>query len=35
VVRGIQIGKAEVKISLSEHDIIVYVNDHKIPPENF
>jgi hypothetical protein len=33
-VKGIQIGKEEVKISLFADDIIVYVSDPKIPPEN-
>ena len=33
-IKGIQIGK-EVKISLFADDMIVYISDPKIPPENF
>ena len=33
-VKGIQIGKKEVKISLFADDMIVYIIDPKIPPEN-
>jgi hypothetical protein len=33
-VKGIQIGKEEVKISLFADDMIVYKSDHKILPEN-
>jgi hypothetical protein len=32
--KGIQIGKEEVKISLFTDDMIVYISDPKIPPEN-
>jgi hypothetical protein len=32
-VKGIQIGKEEVKISLFADDMIVYISDLKIPPE--
>ena len=32
--KGIQIGKKEVKISLFTDDMIVYMSDLKIPPEN-
>jgi hypothetical protein len=34
VVKGIQIEKEEVKISLFPNDMIVYISDPKIPPEN-
>ena len=33
-IKGIQIGKKEVKISLFSDDLIVYISDPKIPPEN-
>jgi hypothetical protein len=33
-IKGIQIGKEEVKISLYADDMIVYINDPIIPPEN-
>jgi retron-type reverse transcriptase len=33
-VKGIQIGSEEVKISLFADDMIVYISDPKIPPEN-
>jgi hypothetical protein len=33
-IKGIQIGKEEVKISLFSDDMIVYISDRKIPPEN-
>ena len=33
-VRGIQIGKEGVKISLFGDDMIVYISDLEIPPEN-
>ena len=33
-IKGIKIGKEEVKISLFSNDMIVYVSDLKIPPEN-
>jgi hypothetical protein len=33
-VKGIQIGKEEVKISLFSDDMIVYLSYPKIPPEN-
>jgi hypothetical protein len=33
-IKGIQIGKEDVKISLFANDMIVYISDHKIPPEN-
>ena len=33
-IKGIQIGKEEVKISLFVDDMIVYISDLKIPPEN-
>ena len=33
-VKGIQIGKEEVKLSLFAYDMIVYLSDSKIPPEN-
>jgi hypothetical protein len=32
--KRIQIGKEEVKVSLFADDMIVYINDPKIPPEN-
>ena len=34
-VKGIQIGKEEVKISLFADDMIVYLSDPKVPPENY
>ena len=33
-VKGIQIGKEEVKLSLFADDVIVYLSDRKPPPEN-
>jgi hypothetical protein len=33
-VKGIQSGKEEVKLSLFADDMIVYLSDHKIPPQN-
>jgi retron-type reverse transcriptase len=33
-IKGIQIGKEEVKISLFADDMIAYISDLKIPPEN-
>ena len=33
-VKGIQIGKEEVKLSLFSDDMIVYLSDPKTPPEN-
>jgi hypothetical protein len=33
-IKGIQIGKEVVKISLFADDMIVYIIDPKIPPEN-
>ena len=33
-VKGIQIGKEEVKLSLFAGDMIIYLSDQKIPPEN-
>jgi hypothetical protein len=33
-VKGIQIGKEEVKTSLFVDDMIIYLSDPKIPPEN-
>ena len=33
-IKGIHIGKEEVKISLFADDIIIYLSDPKIPPEN-
>ena len=34
-IKGIQIGKEEVKTSLFAYDMIVYLSDPTIPPENF
>ena len=34
-VKGIQIGKEEIKLSLFADDMIVYLSDPKTPPENF
>jgi hypothetical protein len=34
-IKGIQIGKEEIKVSLFADDMIVYINDPKILPENF
>jgi hypothetical protein len=34
-IKGIQIGKHEVKISLFADDMIVYISDIKIPPEKY
>jgi hypothetical protein len=33
-IKGIQIGKEEVKISLFADDMIVYISDPRTPPEN-
>jgi hypothetical protein len=33
-IKGIQIGKEEVKISHFANDMVVYIIDPKIPPEN-
>lgn len=33
-IKGIEIGKEEVKVSLFEDNIIVYISDPKIPQEN-
>ena len=33
-IKGIQFGKEEVTISLFADDMIVYINDPKIPPKN-
>ena len=33
-IKGIQIGKEEVKISLFADDMIAYISDLKFPPEN-
>ena len=33
-IKGIQVGKEEVKISLFADDMIVYISVLKIPPEN-
>jgi hypothetical protein len=33
-VKGMQIGKEEVKISLFAYDVIIYLTDPKILPEN-
>jgi hypothetical protein len=33
-IKGIQIGKEEVKILLFADDMIVYISDPKIPPKN-
>jgi hypothetical protein len=33
-IKGIQIGKEELKISLFADDMIVYISDPKIPSEN-
>jgi hypothetical protein len=34
-IKGIQIRKEEVKLSLFADDMILYLNDPKIPPKNF
>jgi hypothetical protein len=34
-IKGIQIGKEEMKLSLFADDTIVYISNHKILPENF
>ena len=34
-IKGIQIGKEEIKVSLFEDDMIVYIRDPKLLPENF
>jgi hypothetical protein len=33
-IKGIEIGKEEIKISLFADDMIVYLSYSKIPPEN-
>ena len=34
-IKGIQIGKEEVKLSLFANDMILYVTTLKTPPENY
>ena len=34
-IKGIQIGKEEVKLSLFADDIILYIENTKTPPENY
>ncbi len=34
-IKGIQIGKEEIKVSLFADDKIVYISEPKISPENF
>ena len=34
-IKGIQIGKEEVKLSLFADDMILYIKTLKIPPENY
>jgi hypothetical protein len=34
-IKGLQIGNEEIKISLFAGDMIVYLSDPKLPPENF
>ena len=34
-IRGIQIGKEEVKLSLFADDMILYIENPKMPPENY
>ena len=33
-IKGIQIGKEEVKLSLFSDDMILYLENPKMPPEN-
>jgi hypothetical protein len=33
-IKGIQIGKEVVKLSLFADDMIIYLKDHKMPPKN-
>jgi hypothetical protein len=33
-IKGIMIERKEVKISLFAHDMVIYLNDQKIPPES-
>jgi hypothetical protein len=35
VIKGIKIGKEEIKVSVFEDDLIVYISNTKILPENF
>ena len=34
-IKGLQIGKEEVKLSLFEDDMILYIQSPKMPPENY
>ena len=34
-IKGIQIGKEEVKLSLFADDMILYIQNAKMPPENY
>ena len=34
-IKGIQIGKKEVKLSLFADDMILYLENHKTLPENY
>ena len=34
-IKGIQIGKEEVKLSLFADDMIPYIDNPKMPPENY
>ena len=34
-IKGIQIGKEEVKLSLFADDMILYIENPKTPPENY
>ena len=34
-IKGIQIGKEEVKLSLLADDMILYIENPKTPPENY
>jgi hypothetical protein len=34
-IKGIQIGKEEINVSLFAHDMIAYITDPLILPENF
>ena len=34
-IKGIQIGKEEVKLSLFADDVILYIENPKTPPENY
>ena len=34
-IKGIQIGKEEVKLSLFADDMILYLENPKMPPENY